>query len=1068
MRRILGLLIAVCALVCGSGAVVRGEEKPILMLDTGGHQAVIRGITFTPDGKYLVSAGDDKVIRVWDWRAGKTVRTIRGQVGPGPEGKIYAMALSPDDRWLAVGGWLSGTREESDAIGLYDFASGELKALLNGHTDVINSLAFSPDGKHLISGSADATAILWDVESRAVLHRLEGHRAQIYGVGFTPDGERVVTGSFDHTLRLWRVNDGSLIMEMQGHQNRVRSLAVSPKDGRIASGDKSGEIRLWDGRTGEFVKTLAQQRAEVGSLAFSPDGSLLLSTYGYCFNCSYIQHVWNIETGQEVVAYAKNDNTVFTSAFSPDGRLVATGGGGQKQLNIWDPLSGETKAVLKGTGRPGWAVGFSADGRSIAWGNTSRSKAHDGRGPLEYSMRLPTAGEALGEPEPVAGQEGWVRANATFGPWSLQHREGGQYGYDAILDILQDGAAEASIERGSTDGFQHRAYGFTPDGQTIISGGDGGYLAAYRLDATKIGDFVGHVGDVWAVTPSPDGKYLVSGSADQTVRLWNLQTRELLVTLFRGDDGEWVMWTPEGFFTGSKKGAELVGWQINHGSDKAADYVTGEQVRKELFRPDLVTEKIAGDPDGKVAQAVAQLNIEEILKSGIAPDVSIVKAEVRDTTVTITARITDKGGGIGRIAWQINEQPVESDFGAIMLNDNGEITRSFELAFVDNSVEIRVGNKSGKVTSKPVSASAKADPKAINAIPNLYILAVGVNAYRDMKRLNYAVADAEMLSKTIAMAGRDYYRIDPKELEKPEKQIVVLLDSQVTAKELSAKFKELGTKIKASDMFLFFIAGHGKTINSREAGHAPEYYFVPGGVEDFTDDAIRAQGFGPKQWQEWSEEIKAQKSIWIFDTCESGSVSEVIASRATVSEIDTAQQQMKEAVGRTVFMAASDQDVANEGYHHHGLLTYAILEGLAKAGDGKSHMIDLYDLGKYVQSKVPQYSLEMKKCYDDGGQQRCQHPRVLPGSNDYAVVPRYSAVLDVLSAGGPVISPIPTHVVIAAADLMDSAGRGNEVKQQLSPGTLVTLIKADGQWAFVAKDGVALGYVLQSQLAQLH
>jgi uncharacterized caspase-like protein len=553
------------------------------------------------------------------------------------------------------------------------------------------------------------------------------------------------------------------------------------------------------------------------------------------------------------------------------------------------------------------------------------------------------------------------------------------------------------------------------------------------------------------------------------VRLWDVKSRQLLVTLFYGSDGEWVMWTPEGFYTSSKKGADRVGWQINHGSDKAADYVTGEQVRKELFRPDLVAEKIAGDPDGKVAQAAVQVNIDAILKSGIAPDVSIIKTEVQDAKVMVTARIVDKGGGIGRIAWRINGQPDASDLGALMLNDKGEITHSFDLAFVDNTVDVTAENKSGKVASKPASAAVKADPQAIKGVPNLFILAVGVNAYPDTKRLNYAVADADLLGKAVARAGKDYYRIDPKELEKPEKQIVVLLDDKVTAKELSARFKELSSKIKATDVFVFFIAGHGKTINSREAGQKPEYYFVPGNVEAFTDDAIRAQGFGPKLWQEWSEEIKAQKSIWIFDTCESGSVSQVIASRgATVSEIDTAQQQMKNAVGRTVFMAASDQDVANEGYRKHGLLTYAILEGLAKAGDGRSPMIDLYDLGKYVQTKVPQYARDMKKCYDDHGQQRCQRPLVLPGSSDYSVVPRYFAVLEQLNTGAPEVSRTPTHVLIAAADLMASATRGGEAKRQLSPGTTVTLIKTEGEWAYIAKDGAVLGYVLQRQLAPLN
>ena len=122
------------------------------------------------------------------------------------------MALSPDGRWLAAGGWLgayTGKRpaedEEAHLIRVYDFQSGELKALLKGHTNTIKGLAFSHDGKKLISGEGGekAFAIIWDVERGTILHRLEGHTDAIYGVGFTPDGSKAVTGSHDHTLRLW-------------------------------------------------------------------------------------------------------------------------------------------------------------------------------------------------------------------------------------------------------------------------------------------------------------------------------------------------------------------------------------------------------------------------------------------------------------------------------------------------------------------------------------------------------------------------------------------------------------------------------------------------------------------------------------------------------------------------------------------------------------------------------------------------------------------------------------------------------------------------------------------------
>jgi WD domain, G-beta repeat len=155
---------------------VQDQGGPLLMLDTGGHMALIKGLAFTPDGKQLVSAGDDKVMRVWDWQAGKTTRTIRGQLGAGNEGKIDAVALSPDAHWLAAGGLMApgfGVRDdEVGSIRLYDFASGQLVALLKGHTNTIDALAFSPNGKRLISGGHDKSAIIWDVDFRKLLHRL--------------------------------------------------------------------------------------------------------------------------------------------------------------------------------------------------------------------------------------------------------------------------------------------------------------------------------------------------------------------------------------------------------------------------------------------------------------------------------------------------------------------------------------------------------------------------------------------------------------------------------------------------------------------------------------------------------------------------------------------------------------------------------------------------------------------------------------------------------------------------------------------------------------------------------
>src|SRR5690348_15369144 len=148
--------IFLCLITCWAAYA---DDRPILQLDTRGHMAAIGGIAFTPDGTKVISAGDDKVIRVWDLASGKTVRTMRGESALGSLGKIFAMTLSPDGKLLAVGGdlgTLPGTEPRQDDkvqnIRLYDFKSGKLMALLKGHTGVVRALGFSADGSMLISG----------------------------------------------------------------------------------------------------------------------------------------------------------------------------------------------------------------------------------------------------------------------------------------------------------------------------------------------------------------------------------------------------------------------------------------------------------------------------------------------------------------------------------------------------------------------------------------------------------------------------------------------------------------------------------------------------------------------------------------------------------------------------------------------------------------------------------------------------------------------------------------------------------------------------------------------------
>ena len=188
-------------------------DEPKLVIDPYGHSAQISELMFTPDGATLVSVSHDKTIRLWDVETGDLIKTLRGYIGDGPEGRLFAGALSPDGKILAVGGFLGkpgGDPENTGQIRLFNLETEEQIGTLKGHENVIFALAFSTDGTWLASGSGDKITAVWDIvpllenpgAEAKVVAILQGHGAPVSAVAFSPDKRKFVTASFDGTLRL--------------------------------------------------------------------------------------------------------------------------------------------------------------------------------------------------------------------------------------------------------------------------------------------------------------------------------------------------------------------------------------------------------------------------------------------------------------------------------------------------------------------------------------------------------------------------------------------------------------------------------------------------------------------------------------------------------------------------------------------------------------------------------------------------------------------------------------------------------------------------------------------------
>jgi WD40 repeat protein len=196
---------------------------------------------------------------------------------------------------------------------------------LKGHSAGVNSVAFSPDGKTIATGSLDNTVKLWNLEGKEI-QTLKGHSAGVNSVAFSPDGKTIATGSLDNTVKLWNL-EGKEIQSFKGHSSRVNSVAFSPDGKTIATGSGDNTVKLWN-LEGKEIQTLKGHSSRVNSVAFSPDGKTIATVSG-----DNTVKLWNLE-GKEIQTLKGHSAGVNSVAFSPDGKTIATGSG-DNTVKLW-------------------------------------------------------------------------------------------------------------------------------------------------------------------------------------------------------------------------------------------------------------------------------------------------------------------------------------------------------------------------------------------------------------------------------------------------------------------------------------------------------------------------------------------------------------------------------------------------------------------------------------------------------------------------------------------------------------------------------------------------------------
>ena len=238
-----------------------------------------------------------------------------------------------------------------------------LKTTLSGHSYSVNSVAFSPDGQYLASGSWDTTIKIWQVATWKLYTTLSGHSYSVNSVAFSPDGQYLASSSDDNTIKIWQVATGQVHLTLSGHSDWANSVAFSPDGQYLASGSDDNTIKIWQVATGQLQTTLKGNSIWIRSVAFSPDGQYLASG-----SRDTTIKIWQVATGQLQTALKGHLKWVRCVAFSPNGKYLASGSI-DETLKIWEVATRQLHTTLEG--HFGWvkSVAFSPDGEYLASGS---------------------------------------------------------------------------------------------------------------------------------------------------------------------------------------------------------------------------------------------------------------------------------------------------------------------------------------------------------------------------------------------------------------------------------------------------------------------------------------------------------------------------------------------------------------------------------------------------------------------------------------------------------------------------------------------------------------------------
>ncbi|GFO64052.1 caspase family protein [Geomonas paludis] len=970
MKRFAVSLITMLLLVCscplaGRAAPVPTTE-PMLRVETGMHMEMINRIDVDKGGRWLVSASNDKTVRVWDLASiGKEsggspgpqlqpARILRPPIAPGKEGKLYSVAITPDGALVAAGGWTEAGSTTGHTVYLFSRTDGRLVGRAGGLGNVILQLAFSPDGRFLAATLGDGGVRIFTVSpagdggrASSVGLRLTArdvaYDRPAYGAHFSPDGNRLVTACYDGMVRVydttsWGKGEGGavaatpmIIRKVPGGE-RPFSVRFSPDGAQIAvCFDDTAAVSVLASSDLGLVNAADTGGANgaFASVAWSADGRTLYGGGRLLVDGSVCIRSW---PGGGKGAYRDREsgvsNVITALAPLPDGGLAygaadptigVLGADGVRRLLILPEL-----ADFRGTSRD---LLLSEDGGTIQFGYKEYGTERGTFSLADRSLSLDSARSGLTPPDtsslPITRWKNTPEPALSGSPLPLDQFE------------------------------LSRSLAIAPDRESFLLGTS---WALRRFDKRGGEQWSVPVpGDAWAVNIDRKGNLAVVACGDGTIRWYRYRDgKELLAFFPHADRKRWILWTASGYYDASLGGEELIGWHLNRGKDAAADFYPASRFRETRYRPDIIARIVGtGDEDEAVRLADAarggarkEAAISRFLPPVVAitaPDDNVIAVE-STLAIHYTVRApTDAPATSIRV--MVDGRPV-----TVFPAAAGEAEQTVTIAIPSRDCVVSIIAENRHAPSVPGSVrvnwrgkESEPVPRAVIALKGepaakrqpqsrLFLLAVGVSDYRDKGlNLRFAAKDAEdFAAAQKTQAGRLYREVQVKMLPNG------------TKREIISGLAWLKKEVTANDVGMIFLAGHG--VNDA----AGFYYFLPA---DTDLDELDYTGLVFSDIRNTLSILKG-KAVIFLDTCHSGSLAGGIRTGWDMTRVGNELGSAERGV--VVFASSSGSQFSYEDEAwNNGAFTKALLEGLSgKADVNNEGVVTVANLNLYVNRRV--------------------------------------------------------------------------------------------------------------------